>query len=219
MEKSVFNSEQVRNTLDFLIPILEEIKIEYRVLGSVVTAAINSGLHRKLGDIDLVIDIKKRDALRQKLYKRGYHDKGGIFKLGRKYLSLDTMEHDSLLEIGLFAGKFREDGSFIIGNENKNITVDAHAMKPYKYHLLNYVFNGLPPVIVAAGINTTKRNPKRERETEILKEKGIIAAPNNYVHTKVFSVKADWSYHAFTGILNTIGVLRVALGKPYDPWR
>ena len=64
---SEFNSEVVKETLKEVVRILETHNIEYRFLGSVVMASINGGLHRNLGDLDLIVDSGKKDTLYKKL--------------------------------------------------------------------------------------------------------------------------------------------------------
>jgi hypothetical protein len=70
----MYNEEQVKQTLKQLIVILEAERVEYRLLGSVVTAAINGSLHRRLGDIDLILDEKRKDRVFSQLTKLGHND-------------------------------------------------------------------------------------------------------------------------------------------------
>lgn len=219
MNNEPHNSEQVRKTLDLVLPLLNELNIEYRTLGSVVMAAINGGLHRRLGDLDLIIQRGKNAELKQRLLDVGYYERPGIFGFARKYLSLETLDHDKLLEVGLFIGDFKPDGSFVIGTDSTNISVDSHAAMAHHYHLLGQTIVGLQPEIIARGVHSSPRNPKRKDEMVILSNNGINPASKHYIHVRVLGVKADWIYYFSMWLLDILGMARVVIGKPYDPWR
>ena len=214
-----YNQEQALKTLDKVVTILDEHKIEYHFLGSVVTAAINGKLHRKLGDLDLIVDIKGKDILYQKLKGIGYFRAGGMFSFARKYMELETLEHPSLLGVGFFYGKWLSDGSFHLGNQKINVTIDSRALTKTGYHLYDISFFGLPQDAIATGIKTSGNNPKRKNELLLLREKNIKPLKNNYIHITIFGFKADWIYHFVMALLNFIGGIRVSLGLAFDPWR
>lgn len=214
-----FNDEVVIQTLSQVLKILKAHNIRYRFLGSVVLAAINGGLHRKLGDLDIIIESQGRDILYPELKKLGYKQAGGLFAFARKYLSLDQITHPTLLDIGFFCGAWQTDGDFVIGNKNFGLRVEAYAVKKTKYALCGQEFIGIPSKTAAAGIYSSKTNPKRKKELVILKEKGIEPYPNTYIHVHFFGFNADWIYYFSMQALNLIGNIRVKLGLAFDPWR
>lgn len=216
---SEFNSDKVITTLSQIVKILYTHKIEYRFLGSVVIAAINGELHRNLGDLDLIIDSNKKSIIHEELKKLGYKQAGGMFSFARKYLALEQFEHPNLLGVGYFHGKWQTDGTFIMGDKNNGLQVEAHAIKATKYVLHGVEFFAIPPRAIATGIKESEANPKRKKELLILNEKGIEQFPNNYIHVKFFGVGADWIYHKSMSLLNIIGAIRVKLGLAFDPWR
>ena len=214
-----YNQEQVLSTLNKVIAILDKYAIEYRFLGSVVTAAINGELHRKLGDLDLIVDVSGKDALYQELIKLGYFRARGMFSFARKYMELETLEHSSLLGVGFFYGKWRPNGSFLLGNQKIYVTIENRALTKTKYNLYGVNFFGLPEEAIATGIKTSENNPKRKKELILLKEKNITPLKNNYIHISIFGLKADWIYHFVMSFFNFIGGIRVTFGLAFDPWR
>jgi len=215
-----FNRDLVIQTLQKVVEVLEENHVEYRIIGSVVVAAINGKLHRKLGDMDLIIDIGKKDVLYKALKSLGYKEaKGKVFAFGRKYYCLETLDHQELLEVGYFYGTWQKDGSFLIGNKYVNVCIEDIAVKETEYKLHGIRFKGIPKRIAATNIMTSKSNPKRQSELLILKKKNIAPSPNNFIHINIFGVNADWMYHFGVAILNTWGNIRVKLGLAFDPWR
>lgn len=214
-----FNSEIAIPTLRQLVKILELHDIEYRFLGSVVTAAINKGLHRNLGDLDLIVDSDKSNLLFNELKRLGYYQARGMFSFARKYLALETLDNDQLLGVGYFNGKWLDNGSFMMGNKRVNVVIEALAVQKTKYELSGISFFGIPERAIATGVNASKSNPKRRRELELLKSNGIEALSNTYIHITVFGIRADWLYHLSMWVLNIIGVMRVWLGMAFDPWR
>jgi hypothetical protein len=215
----MFNDQQIKKTLEELIQILKELDARYCILGSVVTAAINGQLHRRLGDVDFILDKNKKDEVFKKLETLGYKRAGGMFAFGRKYMALETLVHPTLQSIGYFWGEWQDDGSFLMGNKFVNVSVEAIGIEPNKYSLCGVHFIGIPPRAVATGIVTSKHNIKRKKELNLLEEKGIKPLPNNYIHTRVFGMPFDWAYHGVMGFFNIIGWFRQKVGLSFDPWR
>ncbi len=214
-----FNTEIVVSTLRRVLKILEENKINYRFLGSVVVAGINGKLHRNLGDLDLLVDFQGKDVLYSGLKKLGYYPAKGMFTFARKYLCLETLDHPHLLEVGYFYGKWESDGSFVMGGRRINLTVEANALEKTNYTLEGITYVSIPERASAAGVMSSKNNPKRKRELLLLVEKGIKPYPNNYLHIQFYGLKADWLYHFAMTIFNLLGEIRVRFGMAFDPWR
>jgi hypothetical protein len=184
-----------------------------------VIAAINERLHRSLGDLDLIIDSDKKDILYAALKELGYKRAGGMFDFARKYLSLEQLERTEFLGVGYFYGTWKDDGAFMMGNRKLSLIVDPYALKETKYTFCGVNFLGIPESSIATGIYESRTNPKRKQELLILKEKKIEPLTNRYIHVSVFGVSADWIYHFSMTFLNIIGMTRVRLGLPFDPWR
>src|SRR3989344_1257944 len=212
-----FNTAVVNKTLNILVSILEKNNIQYRFLGSIVFAALNGRLHRNIGDLDLLVDLSGKDILFKELKKLGYYQADGIFAFGRKYLALETLKHTSLLEVGFFYGKWKDDGAFVMGNEKANLEIEPHAVRATPRELNGIHFVSIPDRAIAAGVYTSRTNPKRQKEIEILKEKEIEPLPHKYIHVTILKVHADWIYHLSIQLLNIIGAIRVRMGMAFDP--
>ena len=215
----MYNSEEVNKTLKEVVSILERNKVDYRFLGSVVTAAIFGNLHRRLGDLDLLVDEEKKEVVRKELEKLGFKRAGGMFAFARKYMSLETLIHDELLSVGYFLGRFNNDGSFRMGNTFINVSIKGRSAKPTNYELNGTAFVGIPKSAVAVGIIQSKSNPKRKKEVAMLQRKKIKPFKDEGVVIHIFGVRVNWIYKASMILLNLLGNLRVRLGVPFDPWR
>jgi hypothetical protein len=218
--RETYNTRQVDNTLELLLKLLNRHNIEYRFLGSVLMAAINGNVHRELGDLDLIVDKKNSQQLYDSLYALGYRRKeDGMFSFARKFLALETLHHPEYLEIGYFMGTWQKNGSFIIGSHPASLLIDSIATKPESYKLNSLSFIGIPKRAVATGIYFSLNNPKRQKEKQILDDRGIKPMPNNYIHPKILGKSFDFLFHSAMGVLNIIGRIRLKFGLAYDPWR
>lgn len=213
------NVEQVMRTLRVVLDILEKQNVEYRVLGSAVFAAMYGQVHRKIGDIDLLIDKEKQDLFFSELERLGYVRAGGMFAFGRKYLALETLIHDDLLSVGYFFGDFEKSGNFRMGGKVISVFAESKSVVPVSYQLNGISFVGIPERAIAVGIMQSSSNPKRKKEVAFLKERGIEAFPTDGIHVRVFGLSFDWLYKAVMKFLNLIGILRIKFGLAYDPWR
>ena len=214
-----YNSKIVTETLKKTLEILASCNTEYRLLGSVVTASILGKQHRNLGDLDFIADRNQKSLILNKLYDLGYRQKQGMFSFAREYLSMDTLEHDQLLEIGFFWGRFLADGSFLMGNKKNGGLIDPSAVEKQKYELHNITFYGLPERIIARGILMSSSNPKRKKELALIKEKNIQPQKNGYIHVFILGIQVDWVYYFSMSFLNILGNIRIRLGLAFDPWR
>lgn len=70
-----YNSEVTIKTLRAVVNILDKHKIKYRFLGSIIPAALNKSLHRKINDLDLLVDIEKEKIFMEKIRLLGLHRK------------------------------------------------------------------------------------------------------------------------------------------------
>lgn len=215
----IYNSEKVKKTLSLVIPILEKHTVEFRVLGSIATAAIIGKQHRNLGDIDLIIDRTKREIILDELHQLGYFQRDGMFAFSRKYLDLDSLVHETYLEVGIFWGVWTEEKDIVIGTANNGITIDAKALVKTEYELHEVIFDGLPQEVIARGLLMSSKNPKRQFELSYFKQHHIQAMDSDYIHTHLMGIKVDFVYYLAMKVLNIIGFFRVIIGKPFDPWR
>ena len=213
------NTEQTVTTLKKIIFILNKHGIEYRILGSVAFAGMNGGLHRNIGDIDLIVDRSKKDELFEGLVKLGYKQAKGVFAFGRKYLALETLIHDRLLSVGYFVGTFEGNGNFKMGNHFVSVISEADSVKPTQYTLEGVPFIGIPPRAIAVRIMKSSNNPKRKKEVEFLDKNDIKPFASDGIHVRILGISFDFLYQGAMLFFNIFGVIRSKFGLPYDPWR
>ena len=214
-----FNSKQVEKTLKLLIEKLENLNIEYRLLGSVTAASLLGKQHRKLGDLDFIIDKKKSDILFKELQTIGFTQKKGMFSFARKYLALEELVHHDFLEVGFFLGNFMDNNDFFLGSKKYGVRIDATALGPEKMQLYGINFLSISKGAILRGILMSKSNPKRKKELELLADKKITPLEKNYIHVYLFGFKMDFIYYSAMRILDLLGKLRIRFGLAYDPWR
>ncbi len=214
-----FNSNTVLTTLRKVIHILETEHIDYRLIGSIIAASINGKLHRNLGDIDLIIDEKKKEILFNELKKIGYFPVGGMYEFARKYMALETLRHKSYLEVGYFHGYWQKDGSILIGKGLIKVSIDPQAVASNHYYLDGIKFIGINPKAAATRIQASRANPKRKVELQFFKNKGFVPFPDTFVHIYILGIRCDWIYHLFSTLQNIIGFIRIKFGLSFDPWR
>ena len=213
------SEQRVDQTLYVILKILNKHKVEYRFLGSLVTAAINGSLHRDLGDLDLLVDEMKKEILFKELRQVGYKRAGGMFAFSRKHLNLETLVHDELLSIGYFWGRFGDREGFRMGNQFASVTIKPQSVVPTTYQLNEHAFVGIPERAVAVGIMQSASNPKRKKEVEMLAKKKIKPFADEGISIRVLGIPFDWVYIVSMKVLNVLGKIRVLFGLPFDPWR
>lgn len=214
-----FNSQQVKETLALVIQKLEKHNIEYRLLGSVVAASLLGKQHRKIGDLDLIIDKANSNKLLKDLRKLGFKNKGGLFGFSRRFLSLEELVHDKYLEVGFFVGKFTPEQDFFIGNKNYGVKIDKKALGPEKINLHGVQFKSIAKEAVMRGILMSKSNPKRKKELQLLEKYKITPLKKDYIHVYILRFRVDFIYYLIMWFLNVLGKVRVRIGLAYDPWR
>jgi len=215
-----YNSSQVSKTLKLVIKALDKHKIKHLFFGSIIPAAINGSLHRPLGDLDLFVDVNKKDLFMNELKKLGYF--GGdrkLFKIMEAFNGFDY-RHSKLLEISFFAVEFGKEKTSLKAVDFPFIVkIENEAIKPTKYKLLNIPFSGIPQDTAYTGALIAKWNPKRKKEFEIFKEYGICPRANNYLWVYWSKLEISWSYDLLNSCLNLLGRIRMWFGLTYDLWR
>jgi hypothetical protein len=214
-----FNSEQVKNSLNLLTQILNQHHIEHRFFGSIIPTAINGSLHRSIADLDLLADFDKKDILIKALKKSGYK-KNPAKSLGvaSEWLKLYQFKHPKLLDIGFFAVNFGKIQTTLDLPPLK-LTIENRSIKKTTYSLYDIDFIGIPQDTAYTGILISKRNPKRIEEFKIFKQNNITPRPNNYLNVYLGTINITLTLSLIQFLLNIIGIIRIKLGLPFDPWR
>lgn len=213
------NSEQIRNSLAVLQEVFNGME-NYRILGSVLVAAINTKPHRELHDIDLLIDQKIYDEVVMRFIKLGFRK---VTKHASGF-TWDEFKKENHLTLGvLLKGSFKEDFFEYKANSYITLLVDSEYIKPTLYELYGEKIRGIPLRSVYEGIKVASFNTKRRVDKKVVVEKIGNKLPegaslNQAFHVQVGGVEIPYLYTLFSQIYNVIGGIRLTLGKSYDTW-
>ncbi|OGM59227.1 hypothetical protein A2955_04525 [Candidatus Woesebacteria bacterium RIFCSPLOWO2_01_FULL_37_19] len=194
---------------------------KYRVFGSVLATALLGKPHRKIGDIDLILDSSKLDYFLNKLKKLGFVVYLRIMKfMGIKFEWIEIEKKDKL-GFTVFPGDLTDQGFVITLSKNIKLIVPKEAIKSTKYIFDDVSFSGIPSEYAYLGALRSKRNPKRKYDLAIFEakmrtesSKGLKDIEFWYKNTRV-----GWIYPFLTFMQNLLGFLALRLGKSYDFWR
>jgi hypothetical protein len=213
------NVEQIKNSLAVLQEVFSGME-NYRVLGSVLVAAINSKPHRELHDIDLLIDEKIYDEVVARFLEFG-------FKKVTKHASgftWDEFQKQNHLTFGvLLKGSFTNNYFEYKANNFVTLSVDSEYLKPTMYELYGKKIQGIPLRSVYEGIKVANLNIKRHVDKQIV----VGKIGNNFLdglslneafHVYVGGVEIPYLYTVFSQVYNILGGIRLKLGKTYDMW-
>lgn len=213
------NPEKIKNSLKVIPKVFAEFE-DYRILGSLLVAAINGKSHRDLHDIDLLID------------KRIYQEVSDRFKeLGFKKVTKkapgfewDEYEKENHLTFGiLLKGNFGNEYFEYKPNEYLSLQINNEYLKPTEYELYGIKIRGIPLRSVYEGIKIANLNKKRGVDKQILLSKTGKQLPsglslNQAFNVEVLGVDIPYFYTFFSQIYNLIGGARLMFGRSYDPW-
>lgn len=208
---------EIRNSLKIMPEIFRGFE-DYRVIGSVLVAAINGKPHRELHDIDLLID--------ERVYKKvvDRFEKDGFKKIAKRAMgfSWDEFEKQDYLTFGiLLRGDFMDEYFKYKINKFLTLFIDNRYLKPTNYKLYGMNIRGIPLQSIYEGIKAANLNRKRTVDKEIvIKEMGNSLPDglslNQAFHVKFAGIEIPYLYTMFSQAYNLIGGVRLAFGKPYD---
>lgn len=210
---------EIKCGLDTLDRVFNQTKLNYRVLGSVLIAAINQKPHRTLGDIDIMIEESQLSLVIDRLEQEGYeiiHQ----HKLGFSWL--EAHRPNCLGFTFLLVGKFTPNYlSFQKGWLELRIS-NAY-LAPTQYSLFGCNFIGIPVRSLYEGFKISDLNPKRKFDLEVIKRVYGTDIPQGESLEKSFRVyfkgiELPYLYPIFSRIYNLYGGLRVKFGKKYEIW-
>ncbi len=215
-------TEKLERTIKLLSEILTDLKIKYRIFGSIIPAAILGLPQRKLGDIDFMIELKDKEKLYHKLEEAGYQIKEDRFTLfGFDFLWAEAIGKN-LVTLTIFFGKFDQGQNFIC-KISKNISAVAHghAIKSTPYSLYGAKFIGIPAVTAYYGALASRGNPKRIYDLAVFETKKIKSPPKNFSALDFYykKTKLPFLYSLSCFLQDFLGRISLTLGRNYDFWR
>lgn len=211
---------KISDSLKILDEVFNKNKINYRIIGSVLIAALNSKPHRTIEDIDIITDKFGSEKAIEILKKYGYK----VNK--RKKLGLAWIEliHPKLLGYTfLMVGKFDKDYFSLKLFLFLELRILKDYIRPTKYSLFDTNFTGIPLRSIYEGLKISNLNPKRMLDKKILLSFTKNVMPEGMTLNKAFEIlffgiKIPYLYSIFSYIYNFYGAIRVALGKKYEIW-
>ena len=209
----------IKNGLLVLDRVFNQQKVSYRVLGSVLVAALNNKPHRTLGDIDILLDESDMNIIKAGLKQEGYEI------ITNSKFSIQWLEAHKPGSLGftfLMVGTFGQN-YFSYTFKKIELRILNDYLKPTSYSLLGITFVGIPVRSICEGLKISNLNPKRKFDNEVVK---------NYVNEHIldgksleesfrvyfFGIKIPYAYPIFSYLYNLYGGLRVILGKRYEVW-
>lgn len=212
--------EAIKGGLASLDKIFNKNNIEYRVLGSVLVAAINGKPHRTLGDIDVLIDEGDQDRIFFSLKSEGY-----TIERKKKY-GFRWVEVHHPRNLGftfLLIGTFRDNYFHCKLTDNIELNISSRYLEPTDYQLFGTHFTGIPIRSIYEGLKISSFNPKRSLDRKVVEKHLGGNIPNGENLDEAFTVflsgvKLPHAYVLFSQLYNIYGGLRVLLGKKYEIW-
>ena len=213
-------NESIKRGLETLEKIFNKEGINYRVLGSVLVAALNERPHRTLGDIDILLDKSNWQQVANNLKKAGYQL---INKSKVGFNWFEAHKKDGLGFTFLLIGKFQDDYFEYELNNNLKLRIAIPYLYPTKYSLFGYSFTGIPRRSVYEGLKVSSLNPKRKVDREIVTKALGGEIPTGVKLERAFNIyflgmKIPYAYSFFSYLYNLYGGLRVIFGKKYEVW-
>ena len=210
----------VSNGLKVLNKVFGKPKMNYRVLGSILVAALNGTPHRTLGDIDVLVDEIDYKKVISKLRSNGY----SIETKHKFGFNWTEAHHEGNLGFTfLLIGKFSKDYFSCKLTKSVELKISASYLKPTEYSLFGISFVGIPYKSIYEGLKISSLNPKRTLDRKVVTKffKGNIPPGETIARSfkvYIFGMEVPHAYALFSQFYNLYGGLRVLFGKKYEIW-
>lgn len=193
--------------------------VKYRIVGSLLIAAIHGKPHRPLGDIDVIISEEDLPTVLDVLRAEG-------FRLTERHAWgfrwLESAKDDHLHFTFLLVGTFEKNCFSYKLSKHIVLHIDNAFLAETTYALNGISFTGIPVVSICEGLRASSLNPKRKRDRQVMQSQ-CARHQNGMRLDKAFTVywhgmKLPKAYVFFSWLYNLYGGLRVLLGKRYETW-
>lgn len=210
---------EIKKGLLVLDKVFNKQKTSYRVLGSLLVAALNREPHRTLGDIDVLLDKSDMDKVIIAFKQEGYKI------IIKKIVGIQWIEAHKPGSLGftfLMVGTFGQK-HFSYKLKNIELRIINDYLYPTTYSLLGTNFVGIPIRSIYEGLKISNFNPKRKLDSEVIKKDlhGHIPDGKSLQESfkvYLFGIEIPYAYSFFSYIYNLYGGLRVIFGKKYEIW-
>ena len=210
----------VQEGLGVFDKVFNQSNVEYRVLGSVLVAALNEKPHRTLGDIDVLVDQSDYEKVILNLQAEDY----SIETKHKFGFNWTEAHHDGNLGFTfLLIGRFSRDYFSCKLTTNIELRISTKYLEPTKYSLFGKSFKGIPLRSIYEGLKISSFNPKRTLDRKVVTEyfeKGIPSGEtlDNSFKVYAFGIEIPHAYTLFSQLYNVYGGLRVVFGRKYEIW-
>lgn len=213
--------ESLENTLEFLDKLFKELKLKYRVFGSIIPAALLGRPQRRLGDIDLMVETRNEKKLFSRLEEKGYKVEKRTFRLLGIDMVWGEATNKKLYALTLFLGNFDKNNNFTVKISNKlKAVASRQAIKPTRYKFGPASFIGIPTQAAYYGAWVSRNNPKRKYDLAVFKLREKDSLPvYSIIDFYYKNKKVPFLYSLSCWLQNFLGKVSISLGKNYDFWR
>jgi len=214
------HTEEIKGGLATLDKVFNKEGIGYRIIGSVLVAAINGKPHRTLGDIDVLLDKSNWQQVISDLKREGYQ----LVKKSKVGFNwFEAHKPNSLGFTFLLIGEFQDDYFEYELNHMLKLRIASSYLSPTKYSLFGYSFTGIPHRSIAEGLKASNLNPKRKLDKQVVASAFKNKIPDEIEFEKAFRIylygtEIPYAYPSFSYLYNLYGGLRVIFGKKYEIW-
>jgi len=193
---------------------------EYRVVGSALVAALYGKPHRKLGDIDMLVDAAKNRQIIAGLIEKGYTIEN---KSAWGFRWQEAYHRSRLGFTFLLVGTFGSQYFSCVLRGHIELRISNAYIKPMRYSLLGIEFIGIPRESVYQGIKASFLNPKRTLDRKIMKALCADVFSEGEKLDASFQlylcgIRVPYAYTIFSHLYNLYGGIRVRFGKKYEAW-
>lgn len=213
------NDLEIENSIKIMQDIFAGFE-DYRIVGSILVAAMNGKPHRELHDVDLLMDKRIYQQILDRFEQAGFK-RVKKYALGFKWDEFHKPKH--LMFGTLLIGTFEKDYFIYKANRWLTLSIKTEYLDPTDYTLFGLKIRGIPPRSAYEGIKAASLNTKRKKDKQIVSEymgakitKGLSI--NQAFRVKLFEINVPYLYMLFSQVYNLIGGIRLRLGKSYDAW-
>lgn len=208
---------KINKSLKLITDIFRSCNTDYRVLGSTLLVTYANKLFRRINDVDVLLDVKTKDCVFQKLKNYGFALEKKT-KAGFSWFEVKKTEHLGLTF--LLIGEFHKNYFSWHFLKVFELRIKADYLLPTEYRFGDAEFIGIPISSAIAGIRQSFLNPKRKLDKQVLRDevnKNRVKTYNN-ICVYVFGLPLPYLYDLFSFLYNVYGGIRVLFGQKYEIW-
>lgn len=209
--------EQIGNSLKVMTEVFEGCNADYRILGSVLLVAHTNRVFRRINDIDVLLDIKAKDCVFEKLKANGFQ----LEKKTKAGISWFEAKKEQCLGLTfLLIGEFNKSYFSCRFMRFFELRIRPDYLRPTEYNFENARFVGIPISSAIAGIRQSFLNPKRKLDMQVLGDEAQNTKVKIYNNFLIYigGIKLLYLYDLFSFLYNIYGGIRVIFRQKYEIW-